>query len=166
MLDFFEMARVIEELAKAYPAQCATTWFKVTRNLNPSEDEYRNKVVEYMKQFEFLLATYPQGPEKEKLKDIVKSGLEREIKKVLDGDNNEVEKRYKHYVATSMWYGSDVDIKEISKLPQSEQTKTAILKEKNAKDNKNKVLEEQPIQIKTENNLLMIKRKRKKKGIY
>jgi hypothetical protein len=27
MLDYFEMDRVIEELAKAYPAQCATTWF-------------------------------------------------------------------------------------------------------------------------------------------
>jgi len=165
MLDFFEMERVIEELAKAYPAQCATTWFKVTRNLNPSEDEYRNKVVEYMKQFEFLLATYPQGPEKEKLKDIVKSALEREIKKVLDGDNNEVEKRYKHYVATSMWYASSVDIKEIVKIPQSEQTKIEILKEKKAKDDQTKVLEEHPIQIKTGNNLLMIKRKRKKKGV-
>ncbi len=81
MLDFFEMERVIEDLAKSYPAQCATTWFKVTRNLNPTEEEYRKKVVEYMKQFEFLLATYPQGPEKEKLKDIVKKALESEIKK-------------------------------------------------------------------------------------
>ena len=34
MLDFFEMERVIEELAKAYPAQCATTWFKITKNDN------------------------------------------------------------------------------------------------------------------------------------
>ena len=32
MLDYFEMERVIEELAKAYPAQCATTWFKITKN--------------------------------------------------------------------------------------------------------------------------------------
>jgi len=166
MLDFFEMERVIEELAKAYPAQCATTWFKVTGNLNPSEEEYRDKVVEYMKQFEFLLATYPQGHEKEKLKNIVRSALEREIKRVLDGDNNEVEKRYKHYVATSMWYGSNVDIKEIPKISQSEQTKTTSLKEKNNKENKNKIIEEQPIQIKTENSLLMIKRKRKKKSAY
>ena len=77
-----------------------------------------------------------------------------------------MEKRYKHYVATSMWYGSNGDIKEISKIPQSEQTKTTILKEKNNKENKNKVLEEQLIQIKTENSLLLIKRKRKKKSAY
>ena len=36
MLDYFEMERVIEELAKAYPAQCATTWFKITKNHKPS----------------------------------------------------------------------------------------------------------------------------------
>jgi len=157
------MERVIEDLAKSYPAQCATTWFKVTRNLNPTEEEYRNKVVEYMKQFEFLLATYPQGPEKEKLKDIVKKALESEIKKVLDGDNNEVEKRYRHYVATSIWYGSSESIKETVKLPQPEQSKTTILKEKKAKNNEHKMVEEQLVQIKNENNLLMIKRKRKKK---
>ena len=68
MLDFFEMERVIEELAKAYPAQCATTWFKITKNHKPSEEEYRRKVVEYMKIFEYLLATYPQGPDTNKLK--------------------------------------------------------------------------------------------------
>lgn len=163
MLDFFEMERVIEDLAKSYPAQCATTWFKVTRNLNPTEEEYRNKVVEYMKQFEFLLATYPQGPEKEKLKDIIKKALEIEIKKVLNGDNNEVEKRYQHYVATSIWYGSSEDIKETVKLPQSEQSKTTNLKEKKAKNNEHKIVEEQLVQIQNQNNLLMIKRKRKKK---
>jgi hypothetical protein len=49
MLDYFEMDRVIEELAKAYPAQCATTWFKITKNHKPTKEEYRDKVVEYMK---------------------------------------------------------------------------------------------------------------------
>lgn len=101
MLDFFEMERVIEELAKAYPAQCATTWFKITKNHKPSEEEYRNKVAEYMKIFEYLLATYPPGPETDKLKEIVKKSLNREIEKVLKGDNKDVEKRHKHYVINS-----------------------------------------------------------------
>ena len=72
MLDYFEMDRVIEELAKAYPAQCATTWFKITKNHKPTKEEYRDKVVEYMKQFEYLLTTYPQSLETEKLKELVK----------------------------------------------------------------------------------------------
>ena len=50
MLHYFEMERVIEELAKAYPAECATTWFKITKNHKPTKEEYRDKVVEYMKQ--------------------------------------------------------------------------------------------------------------------
>jgi hypothetical protein len=35
MLDYFEMNRVvIEGFAKAYPAQCATIWFKITKITN------------------------------------------------------------------------------------------------------------------------------------
>ena len=50
--DYFEIERVIEELAKNYAAPCTTTWFKVTSNRRPSADEYREKVVDFMKQFE------------------------------------------------------------------------------------------------------------------
>ena len=95
------MHHVIEELAKAYPAQCATTWFKITKNHKPTKEEYRDKVVEYMKQFEYLLATYPQSLETEKLKELVKKSLDNEIEKVLQGNNNDVERRYKHYIENS-----------------------------------------------------------------
>ena len=101
MPDYFEMDRVIEELAKAYPAQCATTWFKITKNHKPTKEEYRDKVIEYMKQFEYLLATYPQCLETDKLKELVKKSLDNAIEKVLQGNNNDVERRYKHYVENS-----------------------------------------------------------------
>src|SRR5215467_13078245 len=92
MLDYFEMDRVIEGLAKAYPAQCATTWFKITKNYKPTKEEYRDKVIEYMKQFEYLLATYPQCLETDKLKELVKKSLDNEIEKVLQGNKIDVEK--------------------------------------------------------------------------
>src|SRR6185436_10036478 len=101
MLDYFEMERVIEELAKAYPAQCATTWFKITKNHKPSQEEYRNKVVEYMRIFEYLLATFPPSPETDYLKELVKKSLAREIEKVIKGDNKDVERRHKYYVVNS-----------------------------------------------------------------
>ena len=102
-LDFFEIERVIEELAKAYPAQCTTTWFKIIRNHKPTVEQYRSKVVEYMKQFRYLLETYPQSPETEtdKLKELVNKALNEEIEKVLQGSNSGVERRYKHYVDNS-----------------------------------------------------------------
>jgi hypothetical protein len=54
-----------------------------------------------MKQFEYLLSTYPQCLETDKLKELVKKSLDREIEKVLQGNNNDVERRYKHYVENS-----------------------------------------------------------------
>ena len=101
MLDYFEMDRVIEELAKAYPAQCATIWFKIIKNHKPTKEEYRDKVIEYMKQFEYLLATYPQCLETDKLEERIKKSLDNAIEKVLQGNNYEVERRYKHYVDNS-----------------------------------------------------------------
>lgn len=137
MLDYFEMERVIEELAKAYPAQCATTWFKITKNHKPSKEEYRNKVVEYMRQFEYLLATYPQGLETDKLKDIVKKSLAREIDKVLKGDNKDVERRHKHYVVNSPSDYSKDTIKEVSEKLYFQKSTTAILiKEKESRENR------------------------------
>ena len=100
-LDFFEIERVIEELAKAYSAQCTTTWFKILRNHKPTAEQYRSKVVEYMKQFRYLLETYPQSPETDKLKELVNKALNKEIEKVLQGSNSGVERRYKHYVDNS-----------------------------------------------------------------
>lgn len=100
-LDFFEIERVIEDLAKAYPAQCTTMWFKIIRNHRPTAEQYRNKVVEYMKQFKYLLETYPQNPETDKLKEIVNKALDDEIEKVLQGNNIGVERRYKHYIDNS-----------------------------------------------------------------
>ena len=168
MLDYFEMERVIEELAKAYPAQCATTWFKIAKNHKPSKEEYRNKVVEYMRQFEYLLATYPQCLEKDELKDLVKKSLAREIEKVLKGDNNDVERRHKHYVANSPSDDSEDTFKEISEPQYSEKSTTAVLKEKKRQKNKDNMTagkEEEQLEIRYEDNIVVDKRRRKKKLI-
>ena len=168
MLDYFEMERVIEELAKAYPAQCATTWFKITKNHKPSEEEYRNKVVEYMKIFEYLLATYPPGPDTDGLKELVKRILAKEIEKVLKGDNKDVERRHKHYVinSPSAVYSNDT-LKEVSEQHYLEKstdiTKTLKKRQKNSNDIKlNGELENQ--EIHNENyNMIVNNRRRKKK---
>ena len=170
MLDFFEMERVIEELAKAYPAQCATTWFKITKNHKPSQEEYRSKVVEYMKIFEYLLATYPQGPDTGKLKELVKKSLAKEMEKVLKGDNKDVERRHKHYVinSPSPVYSKD-NMKEVSEqqYPQKsiDSTATVLIKKRQKnKDNMTGVSEEGHQENHSENsNIILYQRRRKKK---
>ena len=163
MMDFFEMERVIEELAKAYPAQCATTWFKITNNYKPSKEEYREKVVEYMKIFEYLTATYPPGTETEKLKDLVKKSLEREIERIIKGENNEVEKRHKYYVNNSPSLDPIDTLKKTSEQQLPEKSFTAVsLKKRKRHD---KVEEKEPQEILYENNEIINTRKRKKKSI-
>jgi hypothetical protein len=98
MQDYFEIDRLIEDLAKIYSTACATTWFKVAKNKHPTKEEFRFKVVEFMTHFEYTLSTYPQSPEANHLREHAKKILQKEIENILSGNNKEVERRYKYYV--------------------------------------------------------------------
>ena len=98
MSDFFEIERLVEDLAKIYSTACATSWYKVNNITNPTIAEFRNKVVEFMKHFEYSLSSFPQNSESEKFKKYAYSLLNKEIERVQNGENKEVEKRYKYFV--------------------------------------------------------------------
>jgi len=97
MQDFFEIDRLLEDLAKIYSTACATTWFKLAR-IKPMPPEFRAKVVEFMEHFEYTLSTFPKAPEIDEFRDYARKILRIEIEKVLEGNNKEVEKRYKYFV--------------------------------------------------------------------
>lgn len=99
-LDYFEIERLVEDLAKLYSCSCASSWFKVEGLRNPTRDEFRNKVVEYMHHFENTLDTFPSTPESENFKKYTRGLLEKEYKLVLQGDNKDVEKRYNYFVSS------------------------------------------------------------------
>jgi hypothetical protein len=98
MPDYFEIERLIEDLAKLYSTACATSWFKITKNKHPTKEEFRNKVVEYMKHFEYTLSTYPDSKEADQFRQYAYNNLQSEIENVLLGRNKEVERRYKYYI--------------------------------------------------------------------
>lgn len=96
--DYFEIDRVIEELAKSYAAPCATSWFKVSNIRKPSQEEYRNKVVDFVRQFEQTLSIlYPNNKQSERFKEYVSSSLRATVHGINSGNNKEVERRYKYY---------------------------------------------------------------------
>jgi hypothetical protein len=98
-MDYFEIDRVVEDLAKNYAAPCTTTWFKVTSNKKPSDEEYRAKVVEFMKQFEnILLARFPDSEQAILCLEYVKKQLQAQISLIRRGNNKEVERRFQYYV--------------------------------------------------------------------
>jgi hypothetical protein len=96
--DYFEINRLVEDLAKLYSTACATSWFKIMDNMHPTHEEFRGKVVEFMKHFEYTLASFPHTPAGEQFREQARKSLEKEIEKVLAGENKDVEKRYKYYV--------------------------------------------------------------------
>ena len=98
-IDYFEVERVIEELAKNYAAPCTTTWFKVTSNRSPSADEYREKVVDFMKQFEANMSwQLPPSEQTESCLKHIKEQLHTQILLIRRGNNKEVERRFQYYV--------------------------------------------------------------------
>lgn len=97
-IDFFEIDRVMEDLAKCYAAPCATTWFKIINNKRPSIQDYRAKVIEFMNEFENILASrLPERPESSICLEHVKNLLHVEILSVANGKNKDVEKRFEYY---------------------------------------------------------------------
>jgi hypothetical protein len=96
--DYFEIHRLTEDLAKLYSTACATSWFKIAGNKRPSQEEFRHKVVEFMKHFEYTLASFPQTQAADQFREQARKSLEKEIAKVLAGENKDVEKRYKYFV--------------------------------------------------------------------
>jgi len=98
-MDLFEMERVLEELVRTFAAPSATTWFKVTGDKNPTLDEYRMKVVDFMKLFETALSsgfrTYANSDD---ISKFIKKGVVDHTNFVLSGKNKDVEKRYRYYI--------------------------------------------------------------------
>jgi hypothetical protein len=98
-IDFFELDRVLEDIAKTYAAPSATVWFKVTNNGKPSQQEYHEKVVEFIKKFEnLLISCFPDDKHSDYLKEYISKSITSGISSVNAGNNKEVERRYRYYV--------------------------------------------------------------------
>ena len=98
MADFFEIDRLIEDLAKIYSTEFAVSLLKVNNNKKPTKEEFRYLVTSFMLDIEKSLTRFPETKEGLNFKNYSKDLLEKQIQFVLDGKNKEVEKRYKYYV--------------------------------------------------------------------
>jgi hypothetical protein len=97
--DYFEIDRLVEDLAKIYSTACATTWFKLVHpHTRPTKEEFRSKVSEFMKHLEYTLSAFPDGLEIDRFREYTREILRKEIEGVLQGANREVERRYKYYI--------------------------------------------------------------------
>ncbi|MDH3385568.1 MAG: hypothetical protein OEL77_06105 [Nitrosopumilus sp.] len=64
----------------------------------PTRDEFRAKTTEYFKMIEPLFEVYPKDEKFQAIKKYIEFRKIDEIKKISEGLNPEVEKRYDRYV--------------------------------------------------------------------
>ena len=60
-----------------------------------------DKAVEFMNHFQYSLSKFPENEDAEKFREYANNRLQTETKNVIEGNNKEVEKRYKYFVGWS-----------------------------------------------------------------
>ena len=96
--DGFEIDRAFDLLPHVIGASWASIWFRINKIRHPTQEEFRNKVVEYFKMLDALVDSYPKSGEFQEMASHVKRVYTQEIEKILAGKNPEIEKRFKRYV--------------------------------------------------------------------
>ncbi len=94
----FEIERAFDLLPHVVGSSWAVIWFRLNKIKKPTREEYRNKVLEYLKMMEPIFESY-QGDEG--FLEIVKyihTRKQEEYEKIMSGLNKEVEKRYLRYI--------------------------------------------------------------------
>lgn len=93
----FEIERAFDLLPHIVGSSWAVVWFRLNKIKNPTREEYRKKVLEYLKMMEPVFGSYKA----DNLTEIVKyieSRKQEEYHKIISGTNIEVEKRYNRYI--------------------------------------------------------------------
>lgn len=94
----FEIERAFDLLPHVIGASWACIWFRLNQIKNPTNEEFRQKVVEYFVTIEKLSDTYPDNESFYDIKKYIKNRYKEEIEKILLGKNQEIEKRYTRYI--------------------------------------------------------------------
>jgi hypothetical protein len=94
----FEIERAYDLLPHVVGASWACIWFRMNQIKKPSREEFREKVVEYLSTLEGLGDAYPVEAQFSEIKAYIKNRHKDEIEKILEGKNQEVEKRYARYI--------------------------------------------------------------------
>ena len=94
----FEIERAFDLLPHVVGCSWATIWFRMNRNKRPTREEFREKTIEYFKVIEPIFDSYPKEEKFQAIQKYINFRRDEEIKKITNGLNKEVEKRYDRYV--------------------------------------------------------------------
>lgn len=94
----FEIDRAFDLIPHVIGSSWAVSWFRLSKIKKPTREEYRNKVVEYIRLLENLVDSFSNSDNFQELSMFTKKRYSDEIQKILAGKNSEVEKRFDRYI--------------------------------------------------------------------
>jgi len=94
----FEITRAYDLLPHVVGASWASIWFRMNKRRRPTKEEFREKVAEYFNILEPLTNSFPQEENFQEIIGYTREKHKEEIRRILTGNNPEIEKRYKRYV--------------------------------------------------------------------
>ena len=94
----FEIQRAFDLLPHVIGASWAMTFFRLKKIRNPTKEEFREKTIEYLLKIEPLLESFSNDKIFSEIQNYIETRYVLEIDKIKNGENNEIEKRYKRYI--------------------------------------------------------------------
>ena len=94
----FEVERAFDLLPHVTGAAWSAVWFRMKKIKQPSRSEFREKTLEYLKMMEPVFESYPKTEEFEAINKYIEFRKNEEYRKIIEGENKEIEKRYDRYV--------------------------------------------------------------------
>ena len=94
----FEIERAFDLLPHIVGSSWAVIWFRLNKIKNPTREEYRKKVLEYLKMMEPVFESYKANRDLTEITKYIESRKQEEYHKIISGTNVEVEKRYNRYL--------------------------------------------------------------------
>ncbi|MBS3925644.1 MAG: hypothetical protein KGZ34_02980 [Nitrosarchaeum sp.] len=94
----FEIERAFDLLPHIVGSSWAVIWFRLNKIKNPTREEYRKKVLEYLKMMEPVFESYKTEKDLIEIVKYIESRKKEEYQKIISGTNIEVEKRYNRYI--------------------------------------------------------------------
>lgn len=94
----FEIERAFDLLPHIVGSSWAVIWFRLNKIQKPTREEYRKKVLEYLKMMEPIFESYKTDENFSEIVKYIKIRKQEEYEKISSGLNKEVEKRYERYI--------------------------------------------------------------------
>ncbi len=94
----YEIQRAFDLLPHVVGSSWAVIWFRMKGIKTPTREEYREKVLEYLKMIEPVFDSYPKEEECAAICKYIEFRKNDAYEKIKSGENKEIEIRYDRYV--------------------------------------------------------------------